>query len=91
MADVFVVMGTTGEHSDRTEWPVGAFKSEDAANRFVETLQDRYRQVSQGKQAYHRSFQERCQLDEFMADLDPEFSEDYTGTSWYPMRVPVKD
>jgi hypothetical protein len=36
---LYLVMGSTGEYSDRSEWPVCVFEAADAAEAYVEVLQ----------------------------------------------------
>lgn len=86
MENVFVVMGATGEHSDRNEWPVFAFKSKEAADAYVDKLVAWCREhnihTTQGKHHGYYNFKEVCPLDDCL-------SVDYTGTNYYVMEVKV--
>lgn len=41
---IYVVMGTSGEYSDRTEWPIVAYMSEERAKQKVLELDEKERQ-----------------------------------------------
>lgn len=51
MHTVYVVMGTTGEYSDRDEWAVCAYTSEDSAKTHVERATARARELFERIQA----------------------------------------
>lgn len=81
---VFVVMGTTGEYSDRDEWAVYWFTTEAAAmdyaaraRIFANELLARGRYDADGK--LRRS------------DLDPHFCMDYNGTDYFVVAVESGD
>lgn len=84
-----VVMGTTGEYSDRREWPVRAFLSDAQAEEFVAVAD-----------AWLREHKLHSDHDGDLAGyfegaipcpFDSAFSVDYTGTSYYIMPVPLDD
>jgi hypothetical protein len=88
---IYIVSGSTGEYSDRTDWMVCAYKSEDEAKRIVAE----YDRIA-------KEIEVRCRLDEddpLRLDRysfnrwhgddrpkwphpDPDFSMDYTGTTY---------
>jgi len=78
-----LVIGSTGEYSDRSEWPVRAFKSKAGAEDFIKTLEAEYRKFEGENCGYQRPDQEGKSLDDAMKKLDPKFEEDYTGTMWH--------
>lgn len=83
---IYVVIGMTGEYSDRTEWMVRAYTNKEAAQAVV---------VEYTKKA--KELEVRCRLpkdnplyfNRYSADLlrqqhpDPQFQMDYTGTEYY--------
>lgn len=81
----YVIIGTTGEFSDRSEWPVAVVSSEDAAKRYIEALDEQYQRLppewrdnywdSDGQMKAHMS-------------LDPNFGCGYTGTSYFYCECP---
>jgi len=85
MRKAYVVMGATGEYSDREEWPVVAFydlkKAEElvvkatqrAAELYKET-ESKYKYPEFGSNKYDRGM--RC---------------DYTGTTYYIMDVKIRE
>lgn len=76
---VWVVMGSTGEYSDRGEWSVFAFAREQAAKDYVGLLTHTYRAAGGDAGEYGKV----PGLSEIMRPLDPQFSRDYTGTRWW--------
>lgn len=82
---VYVVMGSTGEYSDRGEWPVVAYSVEDDAKAHVERAQARAREIFQKwhGRAWHWSKEEDPN------EHDPDMCLDYTGTTYYVMPVPL--
>ena len=85
---LYVVMGTTGEYSDRSEWPVRSFLSLDKAQAFVLAADTWLREngIYQGSDegVGHELRPETC-------PFDPGFSTGYTGTGYYVMPVPLDD
>lgn len=87
MDKVYVVMGTTGEYSDRSEWPVHAHLTEADAAKELAAL------VAKAKElGVHSSncrgmpdYSERQKLGEQLGD--PNASIDYTGVDWSIMPV----
>lgn len=78
MNKITVVMGTTGEYSDSTEWPVKAFADRGKAEAFCLLLNDLVRGSSEWD--HEKSY-------EFKHPLDPKCRIDYTGTSYYVFDV----
>lgn len=83
---IYVVMGTTGECSDRGEWPVYAFSSEEAAQRHAMKCQDWYL-ANVERRANGRVNTSIIYKNPF----DPSMDVDYTGTRWYVMTVEMGD
>lgn len=87
MERIWIVMGSTGEYSDRTEWPVIAFTTEEAAKAHIAALDVKMQDIPQDWR------EERWLNDDnikaHMAPLDPAFAMDYTGTSYFFYEVPV--
>jgi hypothetical protein len=91
---IYVVMGTTGEYSDRVEWPVKAFQSEEKAEKFINHLSLKYKTYPGGTTGYgfeRGPDEEEDALQEYMEEFDPGFEEDYTGTFWYLFEVELKE
>ncbi len=83
MDTIHLVCGSTGEYSDSYEWRVAAFSTAEAAQAYIDRLQNIYKQFPQQARGYKRPEQEMEQLERVMTVLDPNFSEDYTGTYYY--------
>jgi hypothetical protein len=81
-----VVVGSTGEYSDRSEWLAKAFRTKSEAEEYIRLLQENYRQFS-GDYGYTRTDEEAAKLEKTMQELDPHFQEDYTGTYWFAEEV----
>jgi hypothetical protein len=83
MRKIWVVIGSTGEYSDRCEWLVRAFVDEKAAALYVSTLKTTYQQFQQNSCGHLRDDDESNTLEKYMLEFDPNFREDYTGTYYY--------
>lgn len=80
---VYVVMGTTGEYGDRSEWLVRAYHTEEAAKGCIDRLtEERQRLPPRSYECGEQAF-----VEEAMRAFDPGFQEDYTGTSWFYQRT----
>lgn len=80
--NIYIVLGSTGEYSDRSEWIVGAFETMEAAETKVADLEMAYRGLLQGRDPFDVHYEARKAVTEAMEELDPQFSLDYTGTTW---------
>jgi hypothetical protein len=92
---IYVVVGSTGEYSDREEWMEGAYrKEENAQNRIIEL--DNLMRVY-GYCTYKDNsleYEERDKLIRLMKENpngDSEFCMDYTGTRYHIQTVAIKD
>jgi osmotically-inducible protein OsmY len=83
MSKIYVVMGSTGEYSDRSEWPVVAFRDEEEARKRVENATRRAKELEATKPRDYRRITEHFKQNEF----DPDMRNDYTGTAYYYMTV----
>lgn len=83
---VYIVMGDTGEYSDRTEWPVLAFPSEEAAAGLVVKCEDFCREhgILNGDDKIHLSYSARANIKN---PHDENMYVDYTGVRYYVMPV----
>lgn len=72
---VYVVIGSTGEHSDRDEWIVKAFKKESEAMNHVTKASIRALELAKTRSSDF----DRC---ENKNEFDPNFHMDYTGTTY---------
>ena len=78
---IFVVRGSTGEYSDRDEWPVVAFEIEDAAREHVEL-------ATQAAKAIEASGRDIAKGDN---PYDPECDHmGYTGNTYWYERVELR-
>lgn len=86
--EIYVVMGTTGEYSDRSEWSVKAFSDEKKAKKFV-------REASKIAESIHAAaeYADNKWLfrREAKSPLDENFDIDYTGTSYFYYTVQLDD
>lgn len=85
---VYLVYGSTGEYSDRSEWVVAAYVEEDAARQHAELANGQLREAgvhSDDRRADHDV------REEFVGKfyLDTECRIDYTGTSYGVQKVPL--
>jgi len=84
MSKIFVVIGTTGEYSDRSEWLVLAFRDEEKAKEHVINATRRANEIQVTRPSQYSVAKE---LNEF----DPNMSMDYTGTSYSYSEVELKE
>jgi hypothetical protein len=82
---IYVVLGSTGEHSDRSEWLVKAFHSQAEAESYVTFLTTKRQEVAAPK--WELEWDERASVEAKMRAFDPNYAEDYTGTSWWVSEV----
>lgn len=74
---IFVVEGTTGEYSDRSEWPVMAYVDEEKAKEHVVNAERRAKELEATRRDYFDNVEKGAN------EFDPEMIMDYTGTSYY--------
>lgn len=73
---IYVVMGTTGEYSDRTEWPVVAYTNESDARRHVELAGNEAKTIFATRK-------DRYSTDGIVNPFDPKMEMDYMGTEYF--------
>jgi hypothetical protein len=80
---IYVVIGSTGEYSDRTEWLVIAFDSEDRAKQHVLSATARARELEQWVDADDEPWRYSEAKDKPTNEYDPEMKMQSMGTSYY--------
>lgn len=88
MDRIWIVMGSTGEYSDRNEWPVAAFASEEDAQARVIALDVRMQQMPPEWRDDRWDYQDEIRV--HMQALSRNFNMDYTGTSYSYFEVPFE-
>jgi hypothetical protein len=78
--NIFIVIGTTGEYSDRDEWMVKAFDTESSAKEFERACQKEANEIE-------KTYKHRWDIPKGAHSLDPKFSQDYTGTRYFISEV----
>jgi hypothetical protein len=73
IGSVFLVVGSTGQYSDHTEWNVMAYPTEEQANA--------HRDAAQVVADSHKELARNYDFD-FKNPHDPQYAIDYTGTSY---------
>lgn len=89
MTKVYVVMGDTGEYSDRTEWSVSAYLDESKAAAHVARL-DAWL-IENKVSRNHADVLVYEDRDKLRTPDDPHFTSDYTGTRYLIMAVELAD
>ncbi len=79
--EVWIVFGTTGEYSDRDEWPVCVLRSEELAEKYVEALTRQYQSMPPSWLREPWAAKNRERISAHMT-LDPHVRVNYTGTTW---------
>jgi hypothetical protein len=87
---IWIVFGTTGEYSDRGEWPVDAYRTEEGAQARVKQLTEALQESGIERMDRWTDPWEKA-LDAFRAAHDPQFSIDYTGTSWHIVACELRE
>ena len=83
---IWIVMGSTGEYSDRNEWPVAAYREERLALTHVELATARAKELEQwtdGEEPWRWVDRDKRPANEH----DPDMQMDYTGTDYYAQSV----
>jgi hypothetical protein len=89
MSKIYVVMGTTGEYSDRQEWPVHAHMTEAAAVAEICALVAKAKEIGVHS-SNCRGIPEWNERKEIAKELgDPGATIDYTGVDWSIMSVDI--
>ena len=83
--NVYTVFGTTGEYSDRDEWPVISYLDEEMAKEHV------IRATEKAKEWEVKRKETYADPPEGWNKHDPKMSMDYTGTSYYYVTTEIAD
>lgn len=76
---IYLVWGSTGEYSDRTDWTVCAYRSKAKAEDHASKAMRRGKEIQKSEEwQEHRRDPDKCPKNEF----DPQFQMDYTGTEY---------
>jgi hypothetical protein len=84
---IYIVCGRTGEYSDRNEWLTRAFTTEEDAKDYVAFLTRKRQELGPAGS----DVADIDALENAMRAFDPEYSEDYTGTSWFVSPVTLAE
>lgn len=86
MKKLYIVMGTTGEYSDRIEWPVAAYEDTEEAEKHVDAATRRSKELmGQRKGNYYDEHPKEFNI------YDPGGQIDYTGTDYYILEVELHE
>jgi hypothetical protein len=80
---IYIVMGTSGEYSDRDEWPVCAYSDKERAQQHVVDASNRARVLSQWRDADGKPWRYSDAPDKPTNEYDPDMLMDYTETSYF--------
>lgn len=84
---IYIVMGTTGEYSDRSEWPVKAFYCEKVAQDLVVAATRKAKELEVIRNSVSRYDAPKRGSNEF----DPNMQMDYTGIDYYIMETELQE
>jgi hypothetical protein len=103
LSTIWVVMGSTGEYSDRREWLAVAYADEVAATRHADKATERALLFTKTDCEHGNGLREACdechryygttkeQIREWMGDLDPAAEGmDYTGSDYVALPVQLR-
>lgn len=94
---IYVVCGSTGEYSDRTDWLVKAFRTEDAAKATIVRLSELARIYEQRRDAAGDTYYDLSPSEwtaknaPDMLAADPKFDHDHTGTRYSYEAIELED
>ena len=80
LKNIYVVMGATGEYSDRREWPVMAYENVGHAKAHLIKAQERANEI-------YANFLNDHIYRETHNEFNPKMEMEYTGTSYFLHRV----
>jgi hypothetical protein len=85
---IWIVNGTTGEYSDRTDWVVCAYHDNPKAEEHARNAMLRAKEIQKQHPGYtYHNWDENRVKNEF----DPNMRLDYTGTEYYTVECILKD
>ena len=89
---IYVVMGTTGEYSDRTEWPIAAYSDKAMAQEHVTKATEMSRAVAAAVQQLKDDWNGEGEYPSTLGrnPYDPDQETDYTGTDYFIYRVRLR-
>ena len=87
---IYIVHGTTGEYSDRTEWIVCAYIKKEDAERHVLAAQAHCPNSEEAYKAYFNQFRDGGRV-MLTNPYDKKFHMDYTGTGYYLTETELLD
>lgn len=82
MSKIYIVIGSTGEYSDHTEWPVGWCSTIEKANALVAKLDAEAKAFREWDNACDSHDHWKLREERMRSMSDPSFSCDYTGTTY---------
>ncbi len=86
LREIFIIFGTTGEYSDRSEWTVASYTDEDIAKGHVDAVEAEA--LAKGLKYDNEKHCMAAERDNVKLDLDPSIGHvDYTGVSYYYEKV----
>ena len=91
MKTLYVVMGVTGEYSDRSDWPVQAYRTEHEAQERIKALDAKAILLNLHTSNLKDRYNTTARAALLRVD-DPNCEHvDYTGVSWHILEVPFED
>jgi len=81
---IWIVEGTTGEYSDRDDWVVCAYTSQEKAENHASKAMRRAKEIQKDRLT-------RYSAPKSSNEFDPKMRMDYTGTEYYVIECELKD
>lgn len=92
---IYIVMGSTGEYSDRREWAVKAYFDQDKAVRHADEAAEIAHKLMKTDKKTVDAYIWASSLERSAMNppnpLDPDMYMDYTGTDYYVIAVELAD
>ena len=91
MSTIYLVVGTRGEYSDRSEWFVKAFRTKERATEIAALAKARGVELYAWRDSEGEEWKYSDDKNKPRNEHDPQFNPDYTGTDYYVSEVELED
>jgi len=90
MNKIFIIQGNTGEYSDRCDWMVKAYFSQERAQKHMEILNNKLKELKL-LEGFEGDWKQRDDNSKIMKQFDEQFMCDYTGSYYMLITVDLED
>lgn len=87
---IFIIQGNTGKYSDRCDWLVKAFFSQERAQKHMEFLNNKLKELEL-LEGFEGDWKKRSDNSKIMIQFDEGFHCDYTGSEYVLLTVELEE